>query len=95
VKPGRCPPIKPKCTDTKAKPKCQDDSECPSNEKCCDICGKSCWAPDPEPYGSCPVTQNTMKPHCSTVKCSRDIDCAADEKCCLSDNSQKCVKPYP
>ncbi|XP_068135953.1 uncharacterized protein [Hyperolius riggenbachi] len=94
VKPGRCPNVKAKCNLKLVSNNCRSDSECPGGQKCCNICGQTCWNPKPDPVGICPM--NDVQPSevaCGSVQCSRDVDCKPDEKCCPSGYSRTCVKP--
>uniref|UniRef100_A0A1B8XVG0 WAP domain-containing protein n=1 Tax=Xenopus tropicalis TaxID=8364 RepID=A0A1B8XVG0_XENTR len=46
VKPGRCPPIMPRCVGPPPKPSCQTDGDCSGRQKCCTLCGKERRLPD-------------------------------------------------
>ncbi|KAG8538241.1 hypothetical protein GDO81_023042 [Engystomops pustulosus] len=73
---------------------CENDFDCPKRLKCCNICGKSCVQPVPEPNGICPKVdvQLLSELQCPSVYCSRDSDCAVTMKCCATGGKQKCMK---
>ncbi|XP_018418737.1 PREDICTED: whey acidic protein-like [Nanorana parkeri] len=92
VRAGRCPDIKAKCRPEPTY-NCTTDSDCPGSQKCCNICGRTCWNPEPELKGTCPKNDGAQSDslQCSSVKCSRNSDCKTREKCCPSGDGQSCV----
>ncbi|MEE6473447.1 hypothetical protein FKM82_010033 [Ascaphus truei] len=47
VKLGKCPPITMLCVQHLPEPTCECDSDCPGNQKCCNLCGIKCLNPLP------------------------------------------------
>ncbi|KAM5165000.1 vomeronasal type-2 receptor 26-like [Mantella aurantiaca] len=93
VKAGHCPNIQAKCM-TEVTDKCDNDIDCPGSQKCCNICGKNCWDPEPEPFMVCPRNDDdpSVSLQCNLGTCTRDSDCEIGEKCCPSENGPSCVK---
>uniref|UniRef100_A0A674IUG7 WAP four-disulfide core domain 2 n=1 Tax=Terrapene triunguis TaxID=2587831 RepID=A0A674IUG7_9SAUR len=75
--------------------KCQADSDCEENLKCCQTgCGWSCQLPNVKP-GSCPVVSGGI-PLLGLCKnqCTMDSQCAGTMKCCINGcRKQACVRP--
>ncbi|KAG8538818.1 hypothetical protein GDO81_022031, partial [Engystomops pustulosus] len=92
VKLGRCPPPGAACSHMSSKSSCDSDEDCPGSQRCCDICGKTCWNPEPDPDGFCPVPDIIpVSPSCSQVQCASDSECNSEEKCCLQPEGLRCV----
>ncbi|KAE8605850.1 hypothetical protein XENTR_v10015346 [Xenopus tropicalis] len=91
VKPGRCPPIMPRCVGPPPKPSCQTDGDCSGRQKCCTLCGKVCQDPHEESEGACPVPSDPRKLQCPSVYCARNDDCLTPQKCCQSGGKQRCM----
>ncbi|XP_028309681.1 papilin-like isoform X2 [Gouania willdenowi] len=96
-KAGVCPnedwnPLWKACPD-----KCNNDYDCPLNEKCCRKgCGRVCVDTKREDKpGSCPhhVWNPDWKP-CAD-KCHNDYDCGYNEKCCRQGCGHECVVTTP
>ncbi|ESO98053.1 hypothetical protein LOTGIDRAFT_239125 [Lottia gigantea] len=91
INPGDCPkPDKNIVICLIYQKKCNQDGNCPPNQKCCDNkCGTRCQEPLPK-QGKCP---NVVK--CATSdECVNDLQCPGNELCCAASGcSRTCVDP--
>ncbi|KAM5163979.1 whey acidic protein-like isoform 2-T2 [Mantella aurantiaca] len=70
------------CLYAKARPECNDDSQCTDSKKCCcsSNCGLKCVVPEVVKTGRCP----NILAKCSekSYMCDSDINCFGIQKCC-------------
>ncbi|XP_033484350.1 WAP four-disulfide core domain protein 3 isoform X2 [Epinephelus lanceolatus] len=89
AKPGACPRRKwgsGPCAEF-----CSNDSDCPSNEKCChNGCGHECIVPYTVKRGRCALPQGT--PMCAEY-CYHDGQCPGEQKCCKTTCGHACSEP--
>uniref|UniRef100_G3NV00 WAP four-disulfide core domain 2 n=1 Tax=Gasterosteus aculeatus aculeatus TaxID=481459 RepID=G3NV00_GASAC len=70
---------------------CSNDSDCPSDEKCChNGCGHECTAPYEVKLGRCPSPRGT--PMCAEF-CHHDGQCPGEQKCCKTSCGHACSEP--
>ncbi|XP_065749370.1 antileukoproteinase [Phocoena phocoena] len=95
-KPGKCPVVHERCMMVNPPNKCETDSQCMGELKCCEgFCGKECLAPVKveEKPGKCPVVRERCMVFNPPNKCETDSQCMGELKCCEGFCGKECLAP--
>ncbi|XP_067410658.1 antileukoproteinase-like [Emydura macquarii macquarii] len=90
---GTCPEASMRCLIFNPN-RCESDSQCPGEEKCCDTgCGLDCVSTQQVKPGTCPLITSTCRMLNPPNKCEEDSDCPDTRKCCMSFCGKDCLQP--
>ncbi|XP_032461954.1 antileukoproteinase-like [Phocoena sinus] len=94
-KPGKCPVVRARCMMLNPPNKCETDSQCVGELKCCEgFCGKECMVPvKVEKPGKCPVVRARCMMFNPPNKCETDSQCVGELKCCEGFCGKECLAP--